>query len=202
MTNTINLNGQTFNSTPEQVDKLQKTLGINGKRLSDVAIGDTFKVADIEFIKFGEEDGVVTAVAKDILCNKVFDDDTNNFAKSSLLQYLTNKILPKIETAVGANNVLEFETDLISLDGLDDYGTMRSKISLPTFDFYRKHVKIFNKHKVGNYWWLSTPDSTPAHEVKYWVRIVYDVGPLYGDNCYCDFGVRPVCHFVSSIFVS
>lgn len=202
MTNTINLNEQTFSLTSEQVDKLQKALGINGKRLSDVAIGDTFRVADIEFIKFDEENGAVTAVAKDVLCSKVFDDDTNNFAKSSLLKYLTNELLPKIETAVGANNVLEFETDLVSLDGLDDYGTMRSKISLPTFDFYRKHVKIFDKHKVNNYWWLSTPDSTPAHEVKYWVRIVDGVGTLYSDNCYCHFGVRPVCHFVSSIFVS
>lgn len=202
MTNTINLNGQTFSITPEQVDKLQKALGINGKHLSDVAIGDTFKVADIEFIKFEEENGVVTAVAKDILCSKVFDDDTNNFAKSSLLQYLTNKILPKIETAVGANNVLEFETDLISLDGLDDYGTMRSKISLPTFDFYRKHVKIFDKHKVNNNWWLSTPDSTPAHGIKYWVRVVNFVGLLYDSICHYDYGVRPVCHFVSSIFVS
>lgn len=202
MTNTINLNGQTFSLIPEQLDKLQNALGINGKRLSDVAIGDTFRVADIEFIKFDEKNGVVTAVAKDVLCSKVFDDDANNFAKSSLLKYLTNEILPKIETAVGANNVLEFETDLVSLDGLDDYGTMRSKISLPTFDFYRKHVKIFDKHKVNNYWWLSTPDSTPAHEVKYWVRVVSVGGVLYNDDCsYCG-GVRPVCHFVSSIFIS
>ena len=202
MTNTINLNGQTFNLTPDQVDKLQKALGINGKKLSYVAIGDTFKVADIEFIKVAEENGVVAAVTKDVLFNKQFDDDTNNFAKSSLLKYLQKEILPKIEAAIGANNVVEFETDLTSLDGLDNYGTMKSKISLPTFDFYRKHVKIFDKHKVNKSWWLSTADSTPAHAIQHWVRSVYGDGTLNADTYYYALGVRPVCHFVSSIFVS
>ena len=202
MTNTININGQTFDLTPEQVDKLTKALGINGKTLSDVAIGDTFKVADVEFIKVAEENGEVIAVTKKVLCNKMFDNDTNNFSKSSLLKYLKNEVLPKIEAAVGVNNVVEFETDLTSLDGLDDYGTMKSKISLPTFDFYRKHVKIFDKYKVNQSWWLSTPDSTPTHGIKSWVRFVYVVGALNYDSCGRSFGVRPVCHFVSSIFVS
>lgn len=201
MINTINLNGQTFNLTPDQVDKLQKALCINGKRLSDVAIGDTFKVADMEFIKVTEDNGTVAAVAKCVLCSKKFDDNTNNFAKSSLLKYLQMEILPKIEAAVGTANVVEFETDLTSLDGLDDYGTMKSKISLPTFDFYRKHVKIFDKHKVGTWWWLSTPDSTPTHEVSTLVRLVGGGGTLNSVNCSCNFGVLPFCIFKSSIFV-
>ena len=199
---TITINNQTFELTNEQVDKLKKALNLNDKQLSDVAIGDTFKVADIEFIKFAEEDGVVTAVAKDILFGEKFDGADNNFATSKLLAQLQYNVLPKIEAAVGADNVLEFETDLTSLDGLDDYGVMKSKISLPTFDFYRKNVKLFDKHKVKNWWWLSTPDSTTTHSWDTAVRIVGDDGTLYSCNCISNYGVRPVCHFVSSIFIS
>ena len=34
MTNTININGQTFNLTPEQVEKLSAALGIKQKLLA------------------------------------------------------------------------------------------------------------------------------------------------------------------------
>lgn len=199
---TITINNQTFELTNEQVDKLKKALNLNDKQLSDVAIGDTFKVADIEFIKFAEEDGVVTAVAKDILFSEKFDGADNNFATSKLLAQLQYNVLPKIEAAVGADNVLEFETDLTSLDGLDDYGVMKSKISLPTFDFYRKNVKLFDKHKVKNWWWLSTPDSTTTHSWNTAVRIVDGDGALGNSRCNYSGGARPVCHFVSSIFIS
>lgn len=199
---TITINNQTFELTNEQVDKLKKALNLNDKQLSDVAIGDTFKVADIEFIKFAEEDGVVTAVAKDILFSEKFDGADNNFATSKLLAQLQYNVLPKIEAAVGADNVLELETDLISLDGLDDYGVMKSKISLPTFDFYRKNVKLFDKHKVKNRWWLSTPESTIIHNWNTAVRFVRGDGSLGYYECSSSCGVRPVCHFVSSIFIS
>lgn len=196
------INGQDFELTSEQVAILNKALGLSKKQLSDVTIGDIFKIANIEFIKVTEENGVVAAVAKNVLFTKEFDDNTNNFSKSNLLKYLEKEVLPKIETDIGANNVVEFETDLTSLDGLDDYGTMKSKISLPTFDFYRKHVKIFDKYKASKWWWLSTPDSTPTHGYSSVVRVVYCDGTLCNDFCYYSIGVRPVLFFKSSIFVS
>lgn len=199
---TITINNQTFDLTKEQEAKLRNALNLNQKRLSDVAIGDTFKIGDIEFIKFEEENGRVSAVTKDILFTSKFDNNTNNFAKSSLAQRLVEEILPKIEAYVGADNVLEFETDLTSLDGLNDYSVLASKVSLPTFDFYRKHVKIFDKYKVNNWWWLATPDSTPTHGIEMWVRYVNDGGTLNYDNCRDEFGVRPFFIFESSIFVS
>ena len=191
---TITINNQKLELTDEQVNKLKKALGLNGKQLADVAIGDTFKVADIEFIHFG--DGV--AVAKDILFNAEFDDDTNNFAASSLLHRLKQKVLSKIEEEIGADNVLEFETDLWALDGTDEYGKMKSKISLPTIDFYRANRKIFNKHHINKWWWLATPDSTNNS----FVRCVDYVGTLRSDYCYYFNGVRPFLIFNSSIFVS
>ena len=198
----VTINNQTFDLNPKQVATLRIALGINEKQLCDIAIGDTFKIADIEFIKFTEENGVACAVAKDILFNTKFDDKSNNFANSSLLKRLEKDVLTKVENEIGSDNVLEFETDLISLDGLDDYGVMKSKISLPTFDFYRKHVKIFDRYKINNWWWLSTPDSTPTHSVYASVRVVYYGGTLDTYYCSSGSGVRPFLTFKSSISVS
>ena len=128
-------------------------------RLGDLPAGATFKIGEREFITFGENDGKVAVVLKDKLCYSEFGKN-NNFAKSEILKKLTEKFLPEIEGAVGAENVLEFETNLLSLDGSAKHGVMRSKVSLPTFDFYRKHRAIFEQNKLGEWWWLSTPDST------------------------------------------
>ena len=194
----ITINNQTFDITAEQEEKLRKALGVSCRRLHDVAIGETFTVADIEFIKFSEENGAVAAVAKNVLFNASFDDTDNNFATSDLLQRLNRDVLPKL----GADNLLEFETDLMSVDGLNDYGTVKSKISLPTFDFYRKHVKLFDKYKVNKWWWLATPQSTKTHEWKTAVSYVCGDGTLGYSDCGYDCGVRPFCIFKSSIFVS
>lgn len=199
---TITINNQVFDLTDEQVTKLKKALNLNGKQLSEVAIGDTFKIGDIEFIKFTEENGMVAAVTRNILFASKFDDDDNNFATSYLLKRLQTEILPKIEAGIGADNVLEFETDLLSMDGLDDYGTVKSKVSLPTFDFYRKYVRIFDRYKVDTWWWTCTPESTPTHNWGTAVRGVDGGGTLDYANCNYDLGVRPFFIFSSSIFVS
>ena len=165
---------------------------------SEIATGETFVVAGIEYIKFPEKDGKFVAVAKNSLGDKVFDNNSNDFSKSSLLKYLEKEILPKIEAEVGAENVLEFETDLFTLDGHRKYGKMQSKISLPTFDFYRENREIFDKHPLDDWWWLSTPNGE-----KYYVALVAPSGCVYISISYFNrFGVRPVLLFASSIFVS
>ncbi len=171
-------------------------------KLSNVKTGETFKIAGIEFIKFSEEDGVVTAVAKGLLFDSAFGSN-NNFAHSKVLKKLETEILPKIEAEVGTENVLEFETDLLSLDGSDIYGKIKTKISLPTLDFYRQNAKTFDKYKPNRWWWLSTPDSTEEHSNSDWILCVSPRGHVYYDRYVNDGdGVRPFCKFVSSISVS
>ena len=155
---------------------------------------NTFNIGGIEFIKVTEENGEVSAVAKDIVFRSEFGKN-NNFAKSGILKKLNKEILPKITDAIGEENILEHEVDLTSLDGLKTYGSIKSKISIPTFDFYRANVDVFDKHKVDTWWWLATPDTTPEHLNDTWCRCV---APDYGNNS----GVRPFLKFVSSIFVS
>lgn len=169
--------------------------------LFNVKVGDTFKVGGIEFIKFNQDGDKVTVVARDTAFNSEFGND-NNFAESKVLKRLENEILPKIADEIGMDNIFDITTDLTTLDGLKPYGEMTSKISLPTFDFYRANIAIFDKYKLSKWWWLSTPDTAQPHYDPIWITCV-SPGGNFDYNYYCnDFGVRPILIFSSSIFVS
>ena len=164
--------------------------------------GETFKVGGIEFIKFPDVDGITPAVAKDILFTSRFGS-SNNLKESDVLKRLEEEVLPKVIEVVGKENLCPIKTDLTTLDGLTPYGEMESLISLPTFDFYRANVGIFDQHKVKNRWWLATPESALPHDDPTWVVYVAPSGFIY--YYYCNdynFGVRPFLIFVSSIFGS
>lgn len=148
------------------------------KTLAEIKIGETFKVADIEFIKFSDENGYTFAVAKEGVFNSRFGDN-NNFAVSTIKNRLEKEILPKIENAVGAENIVEHEVDLLSLDGDDKWGKANCKISVPTFDFYRHNVKIFDKHLLDDWWWLATPETTAKHYNDNWSVCVSPHGDVY-----------------------
>ena len=165
--------------------------------------GETFKVGGIEFIKFPSVDGKTPVVAREILFNSRFGEN-NNLIESRVLERLETEILPKVIAEVGEENVCTFETDLTTLDGLKPYGIMESRISLPTFDFYRANVEIFDKHPVKNWWWLATPESAKPHYDPVWTVCVSPSGDiLFGSgSCNLDDGVRPFCILNSNIFVS
>ena len=176
----------------------------NTKILNTIPSGETFKIGDMEFIKFSDENGITTAVSKDAVFDSCFGDD-NNFANSAILERLNNEILPAIEDIVGSENVLEFETDLLSLDGSDKHGIVKSKISIPTFDFYRQNRAVFEKYKLNKWWWLATPDSTSEYFNDEWGVCVSPRGFIDFSNFSLfnrNFGVRPFFNFVSSISVS
>lgn len=172
--------------------------------LSNVKIGDTFKIGDVEYIKFSDKDGVTTAVTKDIIFSSVFGDN-DNLVKSKVLERLNNEFLPKVAKVIGAENICNITTDLTAFDGFKPYGTMTSKINLPTLDFYFANVEIFDEYKVNEWWWLATPESDKPHRVPDGILCVapsggHDVNIF---SCYDTyFGVRPLLNFVSSIFVS
>lgn len=160
------------------------------KTLAEIAIGGLFEVAGIEFIKFADENGQTIAVVKDSLFNSEFGDN-NNFAESIIKRRLEKEILSKIEGEIGAENIIEHEVDLLSLDGGDKWGKINCKISIPTFDFYRANVKIFDKYKLDEWWWLATSDTTRAHYNDDWTVCVAPRGFI---NYFCinDRGVSSV----------
>ena len=164
--------------------------------------GETFTIAGMEFIKFPSADGQTPIVMKNIAFLSRFGDN-NDLRKSDVLKRLESEFLPKIIDAVGRDNLCTIKTDLTTLDGLKPYGTMESLVSIPTFDFYRANVSIFDQHKPNEWWWLATPESAQPHDAPYWVTCVSPSGFIFSD-CHFDFviGVRPFYILNSSIFGS
>lgn len=164
--------------------------------------GKAFTVAGMEFIKFPDVNGKTPVVMKSIAFRSQFGDN-NDLRSSKVMGKMEKDILPKIIEAVGEENVLTFKTDLTTLDGLKPYGEMESQISLPTFDFYRANVEIFDKYNPKAWWWLATPESVQPHYDPIWVTCVSPSGCI-GCSHYNvdDCGVRPFLIFNSSIFGS
>ncbi len=172
------------------------------KKLAEVEKGKIFKIGNYELINFPEPGETSVAVFKDSVFNSEFGE-SNNFKTSEILERLNNEVLPEIEATVGADNICDVVTDLTTLDGLKTYGEMTSKISLPTVDFYRENVEIFDKHKLDEWWWLATPDSAEPHYKNCpWITCVSPRGGLNYGYYYGGDGVRPFLRFKSSILVS
>ena len=58
----------------------------------------------------------------------------NNWANSKWRKYLNSEYYQEISDEFGKENINEHEVDLTSLDGYDDYGTVRDKVSAMTID--------------------------------------------------------------------
>ena len=167
-----------------------------------VADGETFSVGGVEFIKFPEVNGAVPAVAKDIVFISRFGDN-NDLRRSDILKKLEKEFLPSIMDAVGEENLFLIKTDLTCLDGLKPYGELESLVSLPTLDFYRANVEVFDKYPVNRWWWLATPESARPHDAPDWVLCVAPSGVVgFGSYYFDGIGVRPFLSFNSSIFES
>ena len=167
----------------------------------DIKDGDTFEAGGMEFIKFPSVGGKTPAVSKNILFESRFGG-SNHLAESVILEKLENGVLHKVIEAVGEENVCTFKTDLTTLDGLKPYEDLESRISLPTFDFYRANVSIFDKYPVKDWWWLATPESAKPHSDPLWTICVAPSGHIGGVNCIYGCGVRPFLLFESFIFGS
>ena len=161
--------------------------------------GDTFTIAGMEFIKFQSMDGGTPIVAKNYLFSSKFGVN-NDLRQSPILTKLETEVLPKIAEVIGEENICTIKTDLTTLDGLKPYGTLESKISLPTLDFYRAHVDIFDRYKVDRYFWLATPESAQPHDAPNWVVCVSPSGYVGYNGCNFGYGVRPILILKSTIF--
>lgn len=178
-----------------------RTTEIRKPLFPGVKDGETFPLEGIEFIKFPGVDGQTPVVAKDILFRSRFGDN-NDLRSSDVLRKLEAEYLPKIIEAIGEENLCTIKTDLTTLDGFKPYGTMESLVSLPTLDFYRAYAEIFNKYKLGYWWWLATPESARPNSDPDWILCVSPSGFIYDGHYSFGRGVRPFYIFKSSIFES
>lgn len=210
--NKTNVKVEGNNLVIELTEELRKSLGMRQeKQLYECKVGNVI-VDDIGNEWYVVEQDIEnnrTKVWKKELIDGTykFDNGSNDFRTSEIKNVLNDengKILSDIYKGFGKENVLLDTVDLLSMDGLDTYGTCNCKVHLGTFDDYRKARKngMFRTENEKPFW-LDTPDSTNEGCSASCVRIVGSGGDVCCDGCFwCDCGVRPFCSLDSSICVS
>lgn len=201
--NYLCLNGQKIELTKEQLAKIRDSISKKTK-LSEKEVGDIVTIGDYEYIVLEQTNfiGATSLLMKDLLEDNVKFGDTADY-KTSNVKKLLDKFALELEKEVGSDNVIEHTVDLTADDGLKDYGKTTEKVSLLTCDLYRKLVYIIDKFKLGKWWWLSTPFSTPTHGYENLIKCVSPRGYIsYDGYSGGSFGVRPFCILNSNIFVS
>lgn len=210
--NKTNVKVEGNNLVIELTEELRKSLGMRQeKQLYECKVGNVI-VDDIGNEWYVVEQDIEnnrTKVWKKELIDGTykFDNGSNDFRTSEIKNVLNDengKILSDIYKGFGKENVLLDTVDLLSMDGLDTYGTCNCKVHLGTFDDYRKARKngMFRTENEKPFW-LDTPDSTNEGCSASYVRIVNRRGDVGCNDCRWDgCGVRPFCSLDSSICVS
>lgn len=204
MKNYVVINGVTYDLVERPAGAaVEEDKGVMPEpKLADIPVGETFKLGTREMIVLEHACGATVAICKDLLRESHRFGDTNDFVKSDVYG-LCAAFVEEVSGIVGPENLEEFEVDLTSDDGLNDYGVVRCKAAPLTADQYRRYVYVLDKHRLDAWWWLATPWSTPTHDDSTFVRCVSPVGNV-NNYYFCDNGngVRPFCILKSDIFVS
>ena len=207
MNNYLMLNGKKIKLTPEQVKEMEESFHLNGTKLENIPVGETFKVGDFEFIvlehfEFNPGNCETLILLKDFWKTAKFDNNSNDYRESSIRKDLNTAFYEALAKEVGAENIVKHTVDLTADDGLTDYESCEDNISLLTCDMYRKYVCILKKYDPEKWWWLATAYSTKSNGYEYAVRVVINGGTMIYFNCSRSGGVRPFCILKSNIFVS
>ena len=118
--------------------------------------------------------------------------DNNNYAESSVRDKLLNSELVKQMKIEYGDMLVPITTNLLSLDGLDDYGMVEGDLlAIPTIDLYRECRK--NIPRIDDWYWLATPNSPPSGRSSDYVHYVYSDGDVLCCWYDCDRDVRPFC---------
>lgn len=196
----------TLESLQKQIEELQSEVkalkGTAKERVvpAGLQVGDTFELSGLTWKILEITEKGYACLADRFENSKKFDSSCNNWQASDLRNYLNTEFYKQLANAVGEENIIPFERDLLSLDGQAEYGTCEDYVSLLTVDEYRKHRALIPN--ADYWWWLVTPWSTPCNDYEYSVAVVSPSGSICFDNYDGSCGVRPFCIFSSAIFES
>lgn len=192
--NEIIINGVMYTSKKEALEVLS-TIQDNIKTpVKDLNPGERFFYKGIEWIKLDDTYGGVLVLAVNCNLEDRFNDGlSTNWAESSLRQNLnaTENGHFMVETLkyIDKNDLVEFERDLTTDDGMTDYGTCKDFISLYTCDEYRKYRKFIPKD-IGDHLTI-TAESLSCEDL---IRFVDSDGRLKNNLTFCGYhGVLPLC---------
>ena len=174
-------------------------------KAAEVEVGAVIKYGGIEWVvlECRRWSDSVLVVAKDCLFEAEFDgDNENNWADSPLRDFLNDFADDESCTVnqlrgIKRSDLVMFERDLTTDDGMTDYGKCKDYISLYTCDEYRRFRKLIPN--CGKWHWTITGDSIVYSCL---VRGVGSGGSLSnGLAYYGSGGVRPLCNLKSDTLV-
>lgn len=169
------------------------------KKYQKPEIGKTIEVAGINWLVLDKLEKGYFTISEDFYGrDREFDDNCNDWKSSDLRNELNTYLRKKIESELGTDSLVEFERNLLSLDGQTEYGTCRDYVSLISVDECRKYRKFLPN--TDKWWWTLTPNSTACNNNATYVSVASPSGNIIGNFCNFSNGVRPVCIFSSSIF--
>ena len=195
--------GKELDAARELVRMLEEKENASKVQLSTLNPGDVFKIGEHDFIVLEQKQEQTMVISKGFMAeDKKFDDDSRDYNESSLKNLIESSIQPIIEKTVGADNIIEHEVDLTSVDMQNEFGSCRCKVRPITFDEARKYNDLLVNKDLDDWWWTCTPWSTKERGYTYSMAVVSPSGNIGHDDCNCNFGVRPFCILKSNIFVS
>jgi hypothetical protein len=187
-------------SLEKEVQELKSKKNISAIK-KNLTVGDTFEVAGLVWKILEIKEKGYVCLAERLKEDMQFDSSCNDWKFSKLRKYLNEDFYEKLAKEIEEQNIVQFERELISLDGQTEYGVCEDKVSLISLDEYRKYRKLIPNTEDYS-WWTLTPDSTKCNGDTYWVRYVSSSGDFNNGGYDYDRGVRPFCIFSSAIFES
>lgn len=187
----------------ELVKMLEEKERANKVQLSNLNPGEVFKIGEHDFIVLEQLKEETKVISKELLAeNKIFDNNTKDYSKSSLRKLIEKDIQPIIENNIGAENVIEHEVNLTSVDMQNEFNSCICKVRPITFDEARKYNDLLVNKDLPDWYWTLTSWSTKERGGEYLIAVVCPSGSVSRSSChYCN-GVRPFCILKSNIFVS
>lgn len=181
--------------------KMKELIGDKKVKLSkNLAVGNKFELAGLTWKILDITNKGYMCLADRLEDGMKFDSNCNNWQQSELRNYLNTEVHKKLVDAVGEENIISLERNLLSLDGQTEYGTCEDKVSLLNVDEYRKYRSLIPN--VDYWWWMITPWSTSCNDCEYAGAVVSPSGNVDINICNVDSGVRPFCILKSNIFES
>lgn len=186
--NKTNVKVEGNNLVIELTEELRKSLGMRqSKPLYECKVGNIIidNIGNEWYVVEQDNDNNKTKVWRKELLDGTykFDSKSNDFSNSEIKNFLNDEngnILNDIYKGFGKESVLVDTVDLLSLDGLNTYGTCDCKVHLGTFDDYRKARKngMFRTENEKPFW-LDTPNSTNEGDSSSCVQFVYGRGDVF-----------------------
>jgi len=115
---------------------------------------------------------------------------TNNYAESYVRNDLVNSELTIELKKEFKDKLVPISLDLTSMDGFKDYGAVEGDIlAIPNIQLLMKFGESIPL--IDKWYWLATPNQTPARKDTHCVQCVDSVGCVGYCGCGYDGGVRP-----------